>query len=114
MITILAVGRDAESLASFGASHPSIEVVAAHGAEDALERLARNRRIDAVLLLGPDANETAGLIAAEDPGGPPLFASADSGEVRGARRLGAAAGESVLEELIRALEPGSPSNEQGG
>ena len=31
MITILAVGRDAESLASFGASHPSIEVVAAHG-----------------------------------------------------------------------------------
>ena len=84
------------------------------GIELALLEGQNHLAFDAVLLLGPDANETAGLIAAEDPGGPPLFASADSGEVRGARRLGAAAGESVLEELIRALEPGSPSNEQGG
>ena len=109
MITILAVGSGAEALASFGASHPSIEVVAAHGAEDALERLARNRRIDAVLLLGgSDAGETAGLIAAEDPGGPPVFASATAGAVTGVRRLAAASGESLLEELVRALQPGSP------
>lgn len=109
MITILAVGEEAEALASFGASHPSIEIVTAHGSEDALERLARNRRIDAVLLLGgADAGETAGLIASEDPGGPPLFASADVGDVTGVRRLAAGSGESLLEELVRALEPGSP------
>jgi len=115
VITILAVGRDAEGLAEFGASHPSIEVVTAHGAEDALERLARNRRIDAVLLLeGSDAGETAGLIAAEDPGAPPLFTSARVGAVPGARRLSADDGAELLEELVRALSPGSAEKEKGG
>jgi CheY-like chemotaxis protein len=115
MITILAVGQEAETLAAFGASHPSIEVVTAHGAEDALERLARNRRIDAVLLLdGSDARETARLIAEEDPGAPPVFASAGVGELAGARRLAAGSGVPLLEALLEALATDSPENEKGG
>ena len=115
MITILAVGPDAEALAAFGASHPSVEVVTAHGAEDALERLARNRRIDAVLLLdGSEAGETARLIAEEDPGAPPIFASAGAEEASGARRLEAHSGGALLEELLRALSPEPPQKEKGG
>jgi hypothetical protein len=115
MITILAVGPEAEALAAFGASHPSVEVVTAHGAEDALERLARNRRIDAVLLLdGSEARETARLIAEEDPGAPPLFASAGVEELRGARRLAANSGAEILEQLVRVLASDSPQKEKGG
>ena len=115
MITILAVGPEAEALAAFGASHPSVEVVTAHGAEDALERLARNRRIDAVLLLdGSEARETARLIAEEDPGAPPLFASAGVEELRGARRLAANSGAAILEELVRVLASDPPQKEKGG
>ena len=115
MITILAVGPEAEALAAFGASHPSVEVVTAHGAEDALERLARNRRIDAVLLLaGDEANDTARLIAEEDPGAPPLFASGDAGELAGARRLAASSGGALLEELLGVFASESPEKEKGG
>ena len=115
MITILAVGREAEALAEFGASHPSIEVVTAHGAEDALEKLARNRRIDAVLLLeDAEAGATAALIADEDPGAPPLFASARAGTIRGARRLTTAGGPGLLEDLLRELSRESTEKEKGG
>jgi hypothetical protein len=115
MITILAVGPEAEALAAFGASHPSVEVVTAHGAEDALERLARNRRIDAVLLLDlSDARETAALIAEEDPGAPPLFASAGVGELAGARTLVATSGRALLEELLRVFPSDAPQKEKGG
>jgi hypothetical protein len=115
VITILAVGPDAESLAAFGASHPSVEVVAAHEAEEALERLARNRRIDAVLLLaGSEARETARLISEEDPGAPPLFASGDVEGVGGARRLAATSGGALLEELLGVLSSDPPQKEKGG
>jgi hypothetical protein len=108
VITILAVGPDAEALAVFGASHPSVEVVTAHGAEEALERLARNRRIDAVVLLaGSEAAEAARLIAEEDPGAPPLFASGDAEDLPGARRLAAASGGALLEELVGILSSDS-------
>ncbi len=112
MITILAVGRDTEALATFGSAHPSVEVVTASGPEEALETLARNRRIDAVLILGGSgARETARLISEEDPGAPPLFAAANAGEVPGARLLTGVSGAGVLEELLRALSPESPENE---
>jgi hypothetical protein len=115
MITILAVGPDAEALAAFGASHPSVEVVTAHEAEEALERLARNRRIDAVLLLaGSDARETARLISEEDPGAPPLFASGDVDAIAGARRLVNASGGALLEELLGVLSSDAPQKEKGG
>ncbi len=108
MITILAVGAEAERLSAFGASHPSVEVVTAVGAEDALEKLSRNRRIDAVLILaGPDAEETARLVREEDPGAPPLFAPATAGKIDGVRPLFGASGLEVLEVLVATLGPRS-------
>jgi hypothetical protein len=104
VITILAVGPEAEALAAFGADHPSIEIVAAHGAEDALERLARNRRIDAVLLLaGSAANETARLIAEEDPGAPPVFAALAEEAGEGIRIIEPGTPAEVLDRVVRAL-----------
>ena len=104
MITILAVGPEAEALAAFGADHPSIEVVAAHGAEDALDRLARNRRIDAVLLLaGSAAKETARLIAEEDPGAPPVFATLGEDAGEGVRVIEPGTAAAMLDRVVRAL-----------
>ena len=49
----------------------------AAGVEEALEKLARNRRIDAVLLLADaDPAAAAQAIHDEDPGAPPLFVPA--------------------------------------
>ncbi len=105
MITILAVGESAGSLSGFGAQHPSVEVVAAEGAEDALEKLARNRRIDAVLILdGPGAGEFARLVREEDPGAPPLYAPAAAGKIPGARPLAGESSVALLEALLGAIE----------
>lgn len=53
---------------------PSIEIVWANGAEDAVEKLARNRRIDAVLFFDDvAAREMIELLSAEDASSPPLF-----------------------------------------
>jgi hypothetical protein len=107
VITILAVGPGAEDLAAaFGASrlHASVEIVAAHGAEDALERLARNRRIDAILLLeGSEARETARLIAEEDPGAPPLFAALEAGAADGVREVEPGPPAAMLDRVVRYL-----------
>jgi hypothetical protein len=105
MITILAVGEDAAQLAAFGAGHPSVEIVASTGAEDALDRLARNRRIDAVLILeDAAAPEIAALILEEDPGAPPLYVLAGCrSEPSGTTRLSAFNGPDAADELLRAL-----------
>ena len=104
MITILAVGPGAEALAAYCASHPSVEVVAAHGAEDALERLARNRRIDAVLLLdAAEAGETARLITEEDPSAPPVFSPSKDATAEGLRAVEAGTPAAMLDGIVRAL-----------
>lgn len=52
----------------------SFEILRADSAAQALEKLSRNRRIDAVLFFQEGlARETAGRIAEEDPAAPPLF-----------------------------------------
>lgn len=105
-MTILAVGAEAEGLAAFGASHPSVEIVTADGAEDALERLARNRRIDAVLLLDREGAEAAAaLIREEDPAAPPIYAAA--GGLPGVRTIGQAAPREMLERALRDLAGGT-------
>jgi len=101
MITILAVGEAAAELAAFGSGHPSIEVVTASDAEDALDRLARNRRIDAVLILSKsNAAAAARLLRDEDPGGPPLFAP---GPAPGAQQIDAATPEQMLLDVVGRL-----------
>lgn len=52
----------------------TFELLWASGAEEAAEKLARNRRIDAVLFFDPAlAAETVRLLQAEDPAFPPLY-----------------------------------------
>ena len=102
MITILAVASGA-TLAAFGEPDPSVEMLTAPDAEEALEILARNRRIDAVLLLA-DAASTAAAIRAEDPAGPPLFAPAGAGRIAGVEVLDAGAPEALAREIARRLE----------
>jgi hypothetical protein len=52
----------------------NFELLWASGAEEAAEKLARNRRIDAVLFFDSGlARETAKLLESEDPAFPPLY-----------------------------------------
>jgi hypothetical protein len=109
MITILVLGPRGGSSEpdGYAASHPSVEILAAAGAEEALEKLARNRRIDAVLLLpGSEARDLASALAEEDPSAPPLFAPASMGELPpGVRTLSAEKPNALLQLVVQALEP---------
>jgi len=59
---------------------PSIEVLWAHGPEDAAEKLARNRRIDAVLFFDDRIAEATAQAVGDDGGTlPPLFRAGESG-----------------------------------
>jgi hypothetical protein len=105
LITILAVGAAAAELAAFGSGHPSVEVVAAANAEDALDRLARNRRIDAVLLLSEaGARAAVRLFQDEDPGGPPIFGACDA---PGVIRIDSGAPETMLVAVIERVSSAS-------
>lgn len=107
MITILVVAGAADDLAPAFARHPSVEVLLAIDAEDALEKLARNRRIDAVLLLGgPGAGAVARMIREEDPGAPPMYALAGAGDIPHAVTLADAEPTAAVEALARLLQPG--------
>ena len=104
MITVLVVSEPgaARDLDAAAARMPSLELLHASDVEQALDRLARNRRIDAVLLLGGDAaSEVARVILEEDPGAPPIFAAGS--EIAGTRFLPAAEPAALLEMLERSL-----------
>ena len=106
MITILVVGPRA-SLDGFAEPDPSVEVLVASDVEDALEKLARNRRVDAVLLLGAPAQAAAlaRVIRAEDPAGPPLFAPESAGSLPHVERLEDGPLETLAAAIARRLEP---------
>jgi len=104
MITVLVVGDSSRDFASLAADDPSVEVLTASGAEEALEKLARNRRIDAVLLAGlADPAGTAQAIQEEDPGAPPLFARACARPIHGVRLLDAGTPEQLLRSIAHEL-----------
>ncbi len=102
MFTILVLAGTPDNLVALGARHPSVEILGARDPEDVLDKLARNRRIDAVLLLTGDA-AAAALIQEEDPGAPPLFASASAGSIPGVGSLGTGKPEELLERLVALL-----------
>lgn len=107
MITVLVVadrGRSDE-LDSIAAGRGSLEVLHAADVEEALDRLARNRRIDATLLLAEDerAADIAQVLLEEDPAGPPLFVAGSGREVAGARSLAGETPEELLDALAREL-----------
>lgn len=107
MITILVVAEpgDSEALDRVAARKPSLELLHARDVEETLERLSRNRRIDAVLLLLPPdrAGEVAALVREEDPSAPPLFAPATSEPVPDVRALHATTPEELLDAVTRRL-----------
>ena len=107
MITVLAVGdrSRAGELDEAAARKPSLELLHAEDVEEVLDRLARNRRIDAVLLLvGPEAaREIAETVLDEDPGAPPIFLPAPGAPVSRVRSLAPGTPEELLESVVRAL-----------
>ena len=72
MITVLAESPPRPDVAELEGRYPSIEVLLSRDIEETLEKLSRNRRIDAVLLLGPDPEATARAILEEIPAAPAL------------------------------------------
>lgn len=97
MITLLLVGSGHVPLAV----PPSVELLRSESADEALEVLSRNRRIDAVLFLDAGtAAETAALLAEEGPSWPPLFEAGESAVPGGIVALDPG---SVLEDLLRHL-----------
>jgi len=102
VFTILVLAPGDADLAALGSRHPSVEILGAHDVEDALEKLARNRRIDAVLLLNADAGAAAEILE-EDPGAPPLFAPGISAAIPGLRSLGPGRPAELVERLVGVL-----------
>ena len=105
MISILAVLPEGVQLEALAARHPSVEVLTAHGVEDTLEKLGRNRRVDAVLLL--EEQGMAAIVAAieeDNPAHPPLFQAAGGLRVPGTRVLSTAEPVELIDLLVRELE----------
>ncbi len=87
MLSILVVGGE-PPVGSFEPAS-SVEALHARDADEAVEKLARNRRIDAVLILPPtEAAAVVGAIREDLLAPPPIFLPAGSHEVTGARILG--------------------------
>lgn len=73
MITVLVVGEEKE-LEGLSSPKAALEVLRAHSAEEALEKLGRNRRIDAVLLLERDGiPAVVEAIREDNRAHPPIF-----------------------------------------
>jgi hypothetical protein len=105
LISILAVLPEGAQLEESAARHPSVEVLTAHGVEDTLEKLGRNRRVDAVLLL--EEQGMAAIVAAieeDNPAHPPLFQAAGGLRVPGTRILANAEPVELIDLLVRELE----------
>lgn len=107
MITVLVVANRGRSdeLDQIAARRPSLELLHAADVEEALDRLARNRRIDATLVLAGEerAAEIAHVLLEEDFAGPPIFVPASGVEVPGARPLAGGTAEELLAALARVL-----------
>jgi hypothetical protein len=107
VITILLVAepREAEAFDRVAAHKPSLELLHSGDVEETLERLSRNRRIDAVLLLLPSdrSGKVAAAVSEEDPSSPPLYAPAASKPAPPLRAVPGATPEELLDAVTREL-----------
>jgi vacuolar-type H+-ATPase subunit F/Vma7 len=110
VITVLVVGdRDrARELDLAAQPNASLELLHASGLEDALDRIARNRRIDAVLLLmeTDQAEEATRTLREEDPAGPPIFVPAPT-TAEGTQSVPASSPKELLDTIARELRADS-------
>jgi len=104
VITVLVVSPDRPDLAELAARHPSVEVLCARDLEETLEKLGRNRRIDAVLLLaGEEAPTIAEAAFEEITASPPIFTAGGGPPVAGTRRLSGSSVPELLDALVSEL-----------
>jgi hypothetical protein len=83
----------------------AVEVLHARDADDAVEKLGRNRRIDAVLVL-VEAAAAVAAIREDILAPPPIFLPRDAPAIAGVRRLDASGTASLLEAIVRELSGG--------
>ena len=105
MFTILVISPDSSDISALLDSHPSVEIVRASDAEEALEKLGRNRRVDAILLLSGAENAAIAREIREDNTAPPPFftVEGESETEPPSRRLPAASPENLVKSLIDRL-----------
>jgi hypothetical protein len=104
VLAVLVVGESAQFDA---APEPgsSLEVLHARDAEEAVEKLGRNRRIDAVLILSPaQASATVAAIREDILAPPPIFLPAGAPAISGTRALAAEDPAGLLARVAQALE----------
>ena len=88
MIHVLVVLSEQGLAADFTGGRSSVEVLLARGCDEAVDRLARNRRVDAVLLAAGGVNATIAAAICEDSlAPPPFFLAASAEDLPGASRL---------------------------
>jgi hypothetical protein len=107
MIHVLVAGPEGGLRSALSSSRSSVEVLLTRGADEAVDRLARNRRIDAVLLLAGAENEAIAAAIREDSlSPPPLYLPASAPDIQGTRRLSS----DLLEELLDLVTEALASN----
>ncbi len=83
MLSILVVFPAHGEPAGASSDSPSVEILSARGADDALEKLGRNRRIDAVLLAaGAESPRIEEAIREDEPAPPPIFRASPDGSIQ--------------------------------
>jgi hypothetical protein len=109
MLSVLVVAPASLDLTRLSGRHPSVEILHAHDPDEAVEKLARNRRIDAVLLLcGAENARILEAVREDIPAAPPLFLPAsDQTPQPGTRLLQPGDPEELVDRLVAELEEGS-------
>ncbi len=103
MLALLIVGSDpAAALPEAGSA---IEILRAHGADEAVEKLGRNRRIDGVLILPTaDAAEIVAAIREDVVSPPPIFLPAGAPEIPSTTRLAELEPSEMLSRVVKVLQ----------
>ena len=105
MISVLVVGQQGQDWEALGGRNPSVEFLTAHGVEEALEKLGRNRRIDAIMLLTGEASpEIVFAIREDNPAHPPIYRLAGEPSAGGVRILPATDPAELLDLIRQELE----------
>ncbi len=103
MIAVLVVG-ESKAFAAPQDPESSVEVLHARDAEEAVEKLGRNRRIDAVLVLAvAEAGEIVAAIREDLLAPPPIFLAAGGPAIVGTRVLPAEGPTALLALVVEAL-----------